>query len=88
MELTPAGPGSVRRHLYRPSSLPVNLQHDELLAHPLTAPEFSASATDDEEKGLPVTSLRRGSDIKLASSLIQAAVSGTVRSVSHRCCLT
>jgi len=77
MELTPAAPGSARR-LYRPSSLPVNLQHDLLQAAALTPPECSASATDDEERGLPVTSLRRGSEIKLASSVLQAAISSSV----------
>ena len=74
--MTPAAPPSVRR-LYRPSSLPVNLQHGDLLAPPLTSMEFAASATDDEQKGLPMTSLRRGSDMKLTSTVMQAAITST-----------
>jgi len=84
--LTPAtAPHSVRR-LYRPSSVPVNLQQTHLLAPPplMTSLEHSASATDDEEQGMTMTSLRRGSDIlKMSSSnVIQAAATSTVRTAS------
>ena len=47
------------RHLYRPSSLPVNLQHADEATPPLTSPELAASATDDEEKGMAMTPLRQ-----------------------------
>jgi len=67
------------RHLYRPSSLPVNLQHADDATPPMTSPELAASATDDEEKGMAMTPLRRASDIKLTSSVIHAAATSTVR---------
>ena len=67
------------RHLYRPSSLPVNLQHADEATPPLTSPELAASATDDEEKGMAMTPLRRASEMKLTSSIIQAAATSTVR---------
>jgi len=67
------------RHLYRPSSLPVNLQHADDAAPPMTLPELAASATDDEEKGMAMTPLRRASEMKLTSSVIQAAATSTVR---------
>jgi len=69
------------RHLYRPSSLPVNLQHSDLPAASLASPQLAASATDDEERGMAMTSLRRGSDIKMTSSIIQAAVPSAVCSL-------
>jgi len=69
------------RHLYRSSSLPVNLQHADEATPPLTSPELAASATDDEEKGMatPMTPLRRASEMKLTSSIIQATATSTVR---------
>ena len=65
------------RQLYRPSSLPVNLQHADEATPPLTS--LAASATDDEEKGMAMTPLRRVSEMKLTSSIIQAAATSTVR---------
>jgi len=81
-DFTPAAPPSGRR-LYRPSSVPVNLQHSELLTPAMTSLEHAASATDDEENAIGMTSLRRGSEIKLTSSIIQAAATSTVRSDSN-----
>ena len=67
------------RHLYRPTSLPVNLQHEaDEATPPLTSPELTVSATDDEEKGMAMSPLRRASDMKLTSSIIQPATASTV----------
>jgi len=84
MELMPAGAQASGRHLYRPCSLPVNLQHVDQIVPPLTSPD-AASATDDETKGMPLTSLRRGSDLKLQApnSVAQAAVPSLVHRSLH-----
>jgi len=60
----------------------VNLQHeaDEATPPGLTSPAglLTASATDDQEKGIAMSPLRRGSEMKLTSAIIQPAANSTV----------